>query len=429
MGAKIQIKDDSIYSFGGFYFCIDHFRKIGLSNLIDNTLGIRGKYAKYSYSEIFETMMAIYLTGMSRIEDVHRLSAQFSEKSQGYKLCSPDTILKMLSDKASEDTYVDSKDGKSYKFNINDRLSKLLIDGLLKCGQIDRSTGHIFDYDNQFIATEKYDSRYSYKKAFGYFPGIAQIDGLPFYIEGRDGNANVKLAQSETLRRAFEAAEARDIVFYRSRMDCGSYSKEIIDTVSKHCTFFYIRAMMCDSLRERIHAIPESDWVEKEINYQKCWLTSIKFESFFSERNYRLVVQRTLCENGQTDIIDGKYVYRCILTNDHDMSEEEVVVFYNQRASTERCFDCMNNDFGWSHLPCSEMKSNTVFMILTAFIHNFYRFFLGLVAGKDYGLEVTSRVKRFVVSFISVPFKWVNRGAKRILRLFTRNRAYLSLQV
>ena len=78
MGAKIQIKDDSIYNFGGFYFCIDHFRKIGLSNIIDNTLGIRGKYAKYSYSEIFETMMALYLTGMSRIEDVHRLSAQFS---------------------------------------------------------------------------------------------------------------------------------------------------------------------------------------------------------------------------------------------------------------------------------------------------------------------------------------------------------------
>ena len=81
MGAKIHIKDDSIYSFGGFYFCIDHFCKSGFSNLIDNTLGIRGKRAKYYYSEISETMMAIYLTGMSRIEDVHRLSAQFSEKS------------------------------------------------------------------------------------------------------------------------------------------------------------------------------------------------------------------------------------------------------------------------------------------------------------------------------------------------------------
>ena len=327
------------------------------------------------------------------------------------------------------------------------------MDGLLECGQVDRKTKHTFDYDNQFIPTEKQDSRYSYKKAFGYFPGIAQ-DGLPFYIEGRDGNANVfakpnadelvrmlrrendgceetnvKLGQAETLRRAFEAAESRGIHFGRARMDCGSYAKEIVDVVSRHCGLFYIRAMMCDTLRERIHAIAEEEWEETEINHQKCWLASIPFEAFFPERGYRLVVQRTLCEGGQTDILDGKYVYRCILSNDTLSCEREIVEFYNQRASTERCFDCMNNDFGWGCLPCSEMKHNTVFMILTAFIHNFYRHFLSLVAGAAFGLEKTSRVKRFVFSFISVPFKWVNCGARRMLRLYTDNKAYLQLRV
>lgn len=43
--------------------------------------------------------MAIYLKGGSRIEDSTRLSALFSGKTQGHRLCSPDTILKMLSDK------------------------------------------------------------------------------------------------------------------------------------------------------------------------------------------------------------------------------------------------------------------------------------------------------------------------------------------
>ena len=58
-------------------------------------------------------------------------------------MCSPDTVLKMLSDKASEDTFLDTKDGKSYKFNINGRLDKLLIDGLLKCGQVKAGDGHV----------------------------------------------------------------------------------------------------------------------------------------------------------------------------------------------------------------------------------------------------------------------------------------------
>lgn len=46
MGAKIQIKDDSIYNFGGFYFRINHFRKCGFSSAIDTTLKIRSKPAK-----------------------------------------------------------------------------------------------------------------------------------------------------------------------------------------------------------------------------------------------------------------------------------------------------------------------------------------------------------------------------------------------
>lgn len=133
--------------FRRIFFCIDHFRKAGLVDVIDNTLGIRGVFATYSYSEIVEALMSIYLTGGSRIEDAKRLSAQFSEKTQGYEMCSPDTILKMLSDKASEDTFLDTGEGKSYKFNINGRLDRLLIDGLLKCEQVKVGDGHTFDYD------------------------------------------------------------------------------------------------------------------------------------------------------------------------------------------------------------------------------------------------------------------------------------------
>ena len=129
-----------MYNFCRFFFCIDHFRKSRLAKVIDNTLGVRGNLAKYIYSEIFESMMAIYLTGGSRIEDAKRLSAQFSEKSQGYRLCSPDTILKTLSDKTEKDTFVQSGEGNLYKFSINAGLSGLLLDGMLECGQIDEAT-------------------------------------------------------------------------------------------------------------------------------------------------------------------------------------------------------------------------------------------------------------------------------------------------
>lgn len=429
MGAKIQIKNDSIKNFGGFYLFLDHFRKAGLDGIVDKTLGYRGVLAQYSYADIFSSLMAVYATGGTCVEDSARLSGDLSEKTQGYNFCSPDTILKMLGDFASEDTAVTSKDGKEYRFNINSRLNGMLLDGLIQCGQVNPQKKHIFDYDNQFIATEKKDARYSYKGAFGYFPGIAQVDGLPFYIEGRDGNANVKLRQADTLLRAFDLAREKGVRFDMARMDCGSYSEEIVKAVAGNCDRFYIRAMSCQTLRERIKAIPEGQWTEAVINKQHCSLASLPFTAFLEDRGYRLVAQRTLCEDGQTDVFDGQYVYRCILTNDHDGSEPEIVEFYNQRASTERCFDRMNNDFGWSHLPCSKMGHNTVFMILTAFMHNFFTHFLGIVARAAFGLSETSRVKRFVFSFVSVPFKWVTSGGRKILRLYTSNPAYLQLQV
>ena len=56
----------------------------------------------------------------------------------------------------------------------------------------------------------------------------------------------------------------------------------------------------------------------------------------------------------------------CILTNDYESSEKEIVEFYNLRGGKERIFDEMNNGFGWNRLPKSFMGENTVFLLLTA---------------------------------------------------------------
>ena len=47
----------------------------------------------------------------------------------------------------------------------------------------------------------KHDAKYSYKRAYGYFPGILSFGGLLLGIENRDGNANVRFHQEDTLKR------------------------------------------------------------------------------------------------------------------------------------------------------------------------------------------------------------------------------------
>ena len=79
---------------------------------------------------------------------------------------------------------------------------------------------------------------------------------------------------------------------------------------------------------------------------------------------YRLVIQRQKRMDGELDLWEGEYTYRCILTNDNKSSEREIVEFYNLRGGKERIFDDMNKGFGWNRLPKSFMGENTVFLLL-----------------------------------------------------------------
>ena len=56
----------------------------------------------------------------------------------------------------------------------------------------------------------------------------------------------------------------------------------------------------------------------------------------------------------------------------------------------------MNNGFGWDRLPKSFMAENTVFLLLTALIRNFYKAIIQRLDVKRFGLNATSRIKAFV---------------------------------
>ena len=48
-----------------------------------------------------------------------------------------------------------------------------------------------------------------------------------------------------------------------------------------------------------------------------------------------------------------------------------------------------NNGFGWARLPKSFMAENTVFLMLTALIRNFYKFLMDRIDAKAFGLKIS----------------------------------------
>ena len=317
--AKVQIKSEKITPFGGIFYVREQFSRF-VGPVIDKVLGLRCTSYGYQYSEIVGSLSSVY-----------------------------------------------------YDFNTATKLNSLLVKVLMNTGQLVTGASYDLDFDHQFIETETYDAKMTYKKFTGYSPGVAGIGDLIVGIENRDGNANVRFRQQDTLERIFSNLEQDGIRIKRARMDCGSCSRQIVETIEKHSEHFYIRANNCLSLYYCLLAL--RGWQREEINGIEHGLNSILTEKW-EGKAYRLVIQRQRRVDGNLDLWEGEYTYRCILTNDYTSTNREVVEFYNLRGGKERIFDDMNNGFGWARLPKSFMAENTVFLLLTALIRNFYKFLM-----------------------------------------------------
>ncbi len=285
------------------------------------------------------------LCGGECAEDITEHLREELDDVKSFDVCSADTLLRMQKELATEKETIISETNIEHDFNVNEQLNKLMIKLLVQTNQLSpNKKGYVFDYDNQFIPTDKYDSKRSYKKADGYFPGIASIGNFPVYIENRKGNSNVKYQQNDTLTRAYGLLNEAGIKIEHSRMDCGSFDRTVIPVVEANSKHFYIRAQRCNSLYNQISEV--SNWKTATIGIKEYQVTSIQYAPFGWQKSYRYVITREKKADGQGDLFTGdSFIYRAIMTDNYEMTDKEVVEFYNDRGDSERLFDEMNNDF------------------------------------------------------------------------------------
>src|SRR5574344_1007622 len=325
--AKVQIKSEKLTPFGGIFSIMEQFDSM-LSPIIDQTLGQRCRsIIGYQYSEIIRSLMSVYFCGGSCVEDVTSHLMRHLSYHPTLRTCSSDTILRAIKELTQENISYTSDKGKTYDFNTADKLNALLIKALVSTGELNEVESYDVDFDHQFLETEKYDAKPTYKKFLGYRPGVYVIGDMIVYVENSDGNTNVRFYQAETHKRFFALLEANS-------------SSSLYDDL------FSLRG-----------------WKTEEINGIQFELNSILVEKW-EGKCYRLVIQRQKRMDGELDLWEGEYTYRCILTNDYDSSTRDIVEFYNKRGGKERIFDDMNNGFGWNRLPKSFMSENTVFLLL-----------------------------------------------------------------
>tara|TARA_Y100000814_G_C12330356_1_gene401191 strand:+ start:109 stop:1404 length:1296 start_codon:yes stop_codon:yes gene_type:complete len=421
------LKSHQISAFGGLEFVLEFLTKRNIHQTINEVLPSLSKQSKYGWNDLFYSLLSIYLCGGSCIEDLQEHLKAHLKHSPFFNITSPDTLLRRLGQLTEENKFCRTKRGLvDHCYNTNSKLETLNLKLLKKLG-VFNTKGWTMDYDNTILFTEKMDSKMTYKRMYGYQPGVATVnEELVLFIENRNGNSDAKSFQADTLLRMFKQLQAQGIpkpLYFRA--DAASYQYDVIKLLEEHVTHLFIGTR--NSYVEKYY--PQvTQWQEYKVNNQvqyevgEIYITPFLWkpqEKREHSKPYRLIVKRTKRVDGQVDMLtNDAYEYRSILTNNTSMTALEAAQFYNRRGNMERQFDIMKNDFGWNKLPFSRLEKNTVFLYFTAICRNLYKFIITEFSKRVKGLKPTDRLKKFIFRFIILPSRWVRHARNLHLRIY-----------
>ena len=161
--AKVSIKSEKITPFGGIFHVRELFSRY-VGPVIDEVLGLRCTSYGYQYSEIAGSLSSVYFCGGDCMEDLNLYLKDVLSERPHTRIPSADTVLRGIEELATENiSYTAEKTGNVYDFNTAEKLNQLLIKLLLATGQLTEGGEYDVDFDHQFLESEKYDSKRTYK--------------------------------------------------------------------------------------------------------------------------------------------------------------------------------------------------------------------------------------------------------------------------
>ena len=416
---KVTQSSKNITPYGGLNFIYNAIHRAGIDKFLDNQIGSRSVLARYSYSDVVLSLLGNSLCQGDYISDLEHLKKKF-HKQFFNKIPSPDTVEYVCQELKTVTTTHVTDSGIKHEINFNNALNSSLVALCVKTEQLQKEVeNYILDFDNVVIPTEKQDARMSYKKIKGYHPNIAFIGRLPVHIENHNGNTPARYQQMETLQRCFNNLDSHEIKIKHFRADSASYQKNVVELLTEKVGDFYIRIADFEDLR--MHCSQIKTWEKVEINYEIKEVASTLYCPFGEDKEYRIVVTRTLKKDMQIDFLSGSaYNYYGIMTRNKTFTNKEVIEFYNARGDAENSNRYLLEDFNLHHLPFPDMYTNTAYMYLMAMSSIIFDWIkIILIKNKTQNITAIMRVKAVCFHYITVATIFINHARQKILQVFS----------
>ena len=246
------------------------------------------------------------------------------------------------------------------------------------------------DLDATVTESNKRRAKFTYKKHRGYTPMIGHIGetGQVVAAEFREGNESANKDNLEFIQRC-QSALPDGVSISHVRMDAAGDQAAGINHAMDNSMGFAIRAKMDSSVKETISGIKECDWCplvyrdDSESDTEQVARSMHVMNE--TPQAFTLVVQRKRIDdddNSQLDIFinsddetvaRGRYIYRAIATNLDELSDSEVVHWYNQRGeASENRLKELRSDFTAARLPCGDFHANAAWLMLSSIAYNIF---------------------------------------------------------
>ena len=423
-------------------------KKLGLVEDIDNVLHLLKRHLPYHESDHVLNIAYNVVAGGTRLEDIElqrqdegwldALGAEIipdpTTAGDFLRRFSERDIIELMEAANRTRREVWKKQGKSFfeKAIIN-------VDGLIA-----ETTGQC-----------KEGMDISYKGIWGYHPLIVSLAQTreALYLINRPGNAPSHLDSAEWIDRSLDlVSENFKEVWIRGDTDFSLTAH--FDKWDKRCKFVFGMEAM-PNLVSIADTVPEEQWqvlerkpkykvktkkrrrpenvkerIVKEREYKNIRTDSEHVAEFDyrpgkCKKTYRVVVLRKnlTIEQGDLALFD-KIVYFFYITNDRDMTPQEIVYFSNERCDHENDIEQLKNGVNAMRMPVDDLLSNWAYMVIAALAWNMKAWYGLLTPNKMLGHQIIRmEFKRFINTFIKIPCLIIKTGRRIIYRLVGYNSA------
>jgi len=403
---KIEFSARNLTSNAGLFLLLEHTSKKGVFDQIDNDLVFENASTNKIKMNHIKTVLCGNFIGIDKLERLKLLQSDPLINEFAISIKEPETVSRFLGNFSYKTTHMLRK----INFKV---LRKLLRKSKLKSITIDIDSS-VVNVEGHQEGTAK---GYNPKKAGNncYNLQFAFCDEIKVYLTGyvRSGDTYTANGAAEMIKEIIAQLkdEGLEITF---RMDSGYFDDNILETIESLGCTYVIKGKGYPMLVEQV-TNPSVVFVTGEAGWETAELVTA-LNTWDKAR--RFVVSRVLKDEkdrAQLSFLEGEaYVYFFFVTNNTELSSEEVVEFYEKRGNCENYIKEAKYDMAVGHLLLKSFWANEAIFQLMMLAYNLFVLFR-----MDFTRETEYRqqVKTFRLKYIFLAGKIIRTARSVVMKL------------